>query len=94
MPPSLITPSPAIPSLAINVLGGFGEADENTLEVDIKDNTVADNGDHGIRVRAGQENRSTTTVVALIRGNTVRGPRLRGSMPCRSGSDRLPDRHQ
>ncbi len=55
----------------INVWGGFGGADDNTLEVDIKDNTVTDNGFGGIEVIGGFDNSSNNHVAARIRGNTV-----------------------
>ncbi|MGE0826380.1 MAG: hypothetical protein AB7G75_26735 [Candidatus Binatia bacterium] len=66
-------------TIGINVQGGFGGADENTLDVDIKDNTVADNGFAGIEVVGGFDNSSNNHIEALIRGNTVeRGHRNQG----------------
>src|SRR5262245_28252943 len=55
----------------IVVWGGFGRADENTLDVDVKDNTVTDNGLVGIGVFAGRDNSSHNRVVARIRRNTL-----------------------
>ena len=57
----------------ILVQGGFGGADDNTLDVDIKDNTVTNNGAVGIEVVGGFDNSSSNHVDALIRGNTLEG---------------------
>ena len=73
----------------INVNGGFGGADENSLDLRIQDNTVTDNGIAGIRVIAGQDNSSNNHVVARIRGNTVERNRLSASrlLPGRARSN-------
>jgi hypothetical protein len=56
-----------------------GGADENTLDVDIKDNTVTDNGFVGVDVLSGTENSSNNHVTARIRGNTFeRGDQTAG----------------
>jgi hypothetical protein len=52
-------------------VGGFSGADENTFDVDIRDNTVTDNNHAGIAVNASVDNSSNNHVVARIRGNTV-----------------------
>ena len=92
---SLVTLSPATTFLGINVNGGFGGADGNSLDVRIKDNTVTDNGIGGIRVIAGQDNSSNNHVVARIHGNTVeRTPVCRYRGRGRRGRGGLPDRHQ
>lgn len=57
--------------LGINVSGGVGGADGNTVDIHIKDNTVTDNGLFGIRVNAGQDNSSDNHIEALVRGNIV-----------------------
>jgi hypothetical protein len=57
----------------ILVHGGFGGADYNTFDVDIKDNTVTDNGVFGIEVISGFDNSSYNDVTARIVGNTVEG---------------------
>lgn len=58
-------------SAGLIVQGGFGGADENTLDVDIIDNTVTDNGFAGIEVFGGFDNSSNNHVAARIRGNIV-----------------------
>jgi hypothetical protein len=65
-------------SVGINVNGGFGGADGNTLDVRIKDNTVTDNGSAGIRVIVGQDNSSDNHVIAWIHGNTLERNQLFG----------------
>ena len=57
--------------VGILIQGGFGGADENTFEADIKDNIVTENGFAGIEVLGGVENSSNNHGVARIRGNTV-----------------------
>jgi hypothetical protein len=62
----------------ILVRGGFGGADENTLETDIADNIVLDNGHSGIVVDAGVDNSSNNQVAAQIVGNTVERHQIEG----------------
>jgi hypothetical protein len=64
--------------VGIMIQGGFGGADENTLDVNIKDNTVTDNGAVGINVWAGRENSSHNHVIARIGGNTVERHQIGG----------------
>jgi len=52
-------------------MGGIGEAEENTVEVSIRDNTVTDNGGPGIRVLGGADNGSDNQVKAKITANTL-----------------------
>jgi hypothetical protein len=65
-------------SFGINVNGGFGGADGNTLDFDIKDNVVTDNGQVGIRVIVGQDNSSNNSAEARIEGNTLERNQLYG----------------
>jgi hypothetical protein len=62
----------------INVMGGFGGADGNSLDFRIQNNTVVDNGSAGIRVIVGQDNSSNNHAVARIRGNTLERNQLYG----------------
>src|SRR5262249_50657888 len=55
----------------ITLWGGVLGGDENTLDVDINDNAVTDNGLAGIVAYGGLENSSNNHLAARIRGNTV-----------------------
>jgi hypothetical protein len=78
----------------INVNGGFGGADGNRLDFDIKDNTVTDNGSVGIRVIVGQDNSSNNHAVADSREHPGAEPVVRYRGRCRGGSGELPHRRQ
>jgi Right handed beta helix region len=66
----------------ILIQGGFGGADENTFEADIKDNIVTENGFAGIEVLGGVENSSNNYGVAwFVATPWSGGTAIKGSEP-------------